>query len=196
MLNEQQKKLTLKSKINKFRELRTGKKIKSLTVIKRNRNITQALTLPKVLNLNPRSAMNKLEHIKVFIEEEDIDVTFISESHDRDNKRLEDNLMLDDHTVMSNIFQRSVSEKGGRPALIENNKKYIIENITNTQINIPWGVEVTWGLLTPRNVSKDSIIKKIVIGAIYVKPNSRKKTATHDHIADVYNTLSAKYGVN
>ena len=54
MLTEQQKKLTLKSKINKFRELRTGKKIKSLTVIKRNRNITQALTLPKVLNLNPK----------------------------------------------------------------------------------------------------------------------------------------------
>ena len=96
--------------------------------------------------------------------------------------------------MISNIFQRSVSEKGGRPALIVNNKKYIVENITNTQINIPWGVEVTWGLLTPRNVSKDSIIKKIVIGAIYVKPNSRKKTATHDHIADVYNTLSAKYG--
>ena len=67
--------------------------------------------------------MNKLEHIKVFIEEEDIDVTFISESHDRDKKRLEDNIILDDHTVISNIYQRSVNEKGGRPALIVNNKK-------------------------------------------------------------------------
>ena len=138
--------------------------------------------------------MNKLEHIKVFIEEENIDLAFISESHDRDNKRLEDNIILDNHTVISNIYQRSVNEKGGRPALIVNNKKYIVENLTNTHINIPWGVEVTWGLLTPRNISKDSIIKKIVVGAIYVKPNSKKKTATLDHIANVYNNLSAKYG--
>ena len=76
--------------------------------------------------------MNKLEHIKVFIEEEDIDVAFISESHDRDNKRLEDNIQLDNHTVISNIYQRSVNEKGGRPALIVDNKKYIVENLTNT----------------------------------------------------------------
>ena len=41
---------------------------------------------------------------------------------------------------------------------------------------------------------KDSIVKNIVLGALYVKPNSRKKTATLDHIAEVYNNLNAKYG--
>ena len=50
----------------------------------------QALNLPKVMNLNPRSAMNKLEQIKTFIEEEEIDLAFISESHDRENKKLEE----------------------------------------------------------------------------------------------------------
>ena len=103
-------------------------------------------------------------------------------------------MKLDDHTVISNIHQRSSNEKGGRPALIVNNKKYTVENLTNTLISIPWGVEVTWGLLTPKNISKDSTVKKIVVGAIYVKPNSRKKSATHDHLAEVYNTLNAKYG--
>ena len=39
-----------------------------------------------------------------------------------------------------------------------------------------------------------SIVKKIVLGAIYVKPRSKKKTATIDHIANVYNVLQAKYG--
>ena len=38
------------------------------------------------------------------------------------------------------------------------------------------------------------VICDIVVGAIYVKPNSRKKSATHDHLAEVYNTLNAKYG--
>ena len=102
-----------------------------------------ALNLPKVFNLNPRSAMNKLDHIKNVIEEEEIDVAFISESHDRENKRLEDHIKLDNHTVISNIYQISTSEKGGRPVLIVNHKKYIVENLTNSLINIPWGVEET-----------------------------------------------------
>jgi hypothetical protein len=49
------------------------------------------------------------------------------------------------------------------------------EDLTNTRINIPWGVETTWVLLTIKDASKDSIVKRIILGAIYVKPNSRKK---------------------
>ena len=48
---------------------------------------------------------------------------------------------------------------------------------------------MTWALLNPQNASKDSVIKKIVLGALYVKPSSKKVTATVDHIAEVYNTL-------
>ena len=138
--------------------------------------------------------MNKIEQISRFIEEENIDVAFISESHDRENMRLEDNFKLATHTVISNIHQRPSKEKGGRPAIIVNKYKYNIENLTNTCVSIPWGVEITWALLTPRQVTKDSAIKRIVLGAMYVKPKSKKITATIDHIADVYNTLRAKYG--
>ena len=162
--------------------------------MKRSNKVTQALHLPKVLNLNPRSAMNKTEEISTFIEEEDIDIAFISESHDRENKRLEDHIKLEDHVVISNLSQRPTKEKGGRPALIVNKKKYHVENLTNTQINIPWGVELTWAAITPKVLHKDSVIKRIVLGAIYVKPSSRKKTATIDHIAEVYSTLNTKYG--
>ena len=52
---------------------------------------------------------------------------------------------------------------------------------------------MTWALLTPKHTTKDSIVKKIVIGALYVKPSSRKNSATLDHIAEVYNMLKAKY---
>ena len=138
--------------------------------------------------------MNKIEEIKTFIKEENIDVAFISESHDRENKRLEDHMKLDDHVTISNIHQRSTNVSGGRPAIIANTTKYKIENLTNTSINIPWGVEITWALLTPKEVSNDSIIQNIVLGAVYVKPRSRKKTALLDHIAEVHTTLGAKYG--
>ena len=144
------------------------------------------------MNLNPNSAMNKLEELKTFIEEQSIDIGFISESHDRENKKLEDHFVLENYKVVSNIHQRD--GKGGRPALIVNTDNYHVEDITNTLISIPWGVEVTWAIITPKTVATDSLVQKIVLGAIYSKPNSKKKTATLDHIAETYNFLNAKFG--
>ena len=46
-----------------------------------------ALYLSKVLNLNPHSAMNKREEIKLFIGEEAIDIACISESNDCEEKK-------------------------------------------------------------------------------------------------------------
>ena len=137
--------------------------------------------------------MNKIDSITRFIEEENIDVAFISETHERENKRLEDHIKLDTHTIISNLYQRKAKDKGGRPALVVNRDKYNVENLTNTFINIPWGVEITWAMITPKQVGKDCVIKRIILGAIYVKPSSRKKTAMLDHIAEVYNTMQAKY---
>ena len=145
---------------------------RNIKVIKRSNKVVQALILPKIMNINPRSAMNKLEELQ----------TFISESHDRENMRLDENIKLEDHEVISNIYQRE--GKGGRPALIVNKKKYSVQNLTNTLIQIPWGVEVTWALLTPKNVSNDSIIQNIVLASIYSKPKSKKKTALLDHVAE------------
>ena len=45
--------------------------------------IQQSLLLPKVMNLNPRSIYNKIDEFVTFIEEEDIDLIFMSESHER-----------------------------------------------------------------------------------------------------------------
>ena len=78
--------------------------------------------------------------------------------------------------------------------LIVNNEKYEIQDITNTLVQIPWGVEVTWAILTPKNVTNESKIKNIALGLIYSKPNSKKKAATLDHIAETYNFLNAKFG--
>ena len=62
---------------------------------KPNKKVKQAINLPKVMNLNPRSAMNKLKELENFIDEEEIDLAFISESHKREDKKLEDNINLD-----------------------------------------------------------------------------------------------------
>ena len=60
-------------------------------------------------------------------------------------------------------------------------------------VSIPYGVEITWALLTPKQISPTSIIKRIVVASIYSKPDSRKKTLLLDHIAETYHLLSSKY---
>ena len=115
----------------------------------------------------------------------------MSESWERDNLTLEKFIKLDNHTVISNVHQRI--GVGGRPALIINHDKFIVQNITQSVIQIPWGVEMVWALITPKNVQSDSKIQKIVLGAVYSKPYSKKKTITLDHISDVFNLMSVKY---
>ena len=152
----------------------------------------QALDLPVLCNINPRSVYNKIDEFNEFLKEEEVDVVFLSESWEREYLPLDEIVNLEDHTVISNVNQRT--GKGGRPAIIANKKKYQIQNLTNTLIQIPWGVEAVWCILTPKNVKHDSKIQKIACCAFYCKPNSNKKTLLLDHISDADNILSTKYG--
>ena len=88
--------------------------------------------------MNPRSVYNKLDEFHTFVEEEEIDCIFMSESWERDYLTLDKVIKLDDHIVISNVSQRK--GKGGRPAIIANCKKFEVQNITNSLIQIPWGL--------------------------------------------------------
>ena len=151
----------------------------------------QALNLPKVLNLNPRSIYNKVEEFVTFVEEEEVDLVCMSESWERENLTLDKVIKIEDYQVISNVFQRSGT--GGRPCIIVNTKKFQVENLTQTAISIPWGVEAVWAVITPKNVSNASKVQKIVIGSIYCKPDSRKKSVLLDHISEVYSYMNSKY---
>ena len=154
--------------------------------------IEQALNLPTLCNINPRSIYNKQDEFHTLVEEEDLDLIFISESWEREYLPLDQIIKLEDHTVISNVSQRV--GVGGRPAIIANKKKFNVQNITNTLVQIPWGVEAVWCILTPKNVKNDSKIQKIACCSIYSKPASNKKTLLLDHISDAYNVLCTKYG--
>ena len=159
--------------------------------VKRSNKAVQALDLPSVLNLNPRSVYNKVDEFHSLVNELQVDLLFMSESWERENQTLDQIIELENYQIISNVHQRT--GRGGRPALIINNSKYHVENLTNTFINIPWGVEITWALLTPKHVTPRSIVKKIAVASIYSKPNSVRKTLLLDHIADSYHLLNSKY---
>ena len=144
------------------------------------------------MNLNPRSVYNKIDEFHTFVEQEEVDLIFMSESWERNNLTLEQIVHLENHRVISNVYQRI--GKGGRPAIIVDKKKYEIEDLTNTLVNIKWGVEAVWCLLTPKQVTSSSKVQKIACAAIYSRTNSKHKSDLLDHISEAYNIISAKYG--
>ena len=114
-----------------------------------------------------------------------------SESWERESLSLSKLLTLDNYEIISSLNQRK--EKGGRPAIIVDKSIYHVENITNTIAVIPWGVEIVWAVLTPKNANNASTIQRIVVASVYNKPRSRKTEKLYLHIAEVYNLLSKKY---
>ena len=163
----------------------------NIKTIKRSNKCLQALELPTVVNLNPRSVYNKISEFHTLVTELQVDLVCMSESWERESLTLDETIDLEDHQVISNVHQRT--GMGGRPAIIVNNKKFDVQNLTNTLVSIPYGVEVTWALLTPKNISSTSVVKKIAVASIYSKPSSRKKTLLLDHIAETYHMLCSKY---
>ena len=143
------------------------------------------------MNLNPRSIYNKLDEFQTFVEEEEIDVVFMSESHERSyptkngkSQKLEDVIKLKDYEVITSENQRK--EKGGRPALIIDKNKFKVDKLNQSDIQTPSGVEIVWAVLTPFNTSSDSKIQKIVLASIYSKPNSKAKTKLTEHTYEVF----------
>ena len=78
----------------------------NLKIIKRSNKLIQALDLPSLCNLNPRSVYNKIDEFHTFVKEEEVDLLFMSESWERENLTLHDIIKLEDHTVISNVSQR------------------------------------------------------------------------------------------
>ena len=115
-----------------------------------------------MINLNPRSVYNKVDEFHSLVTELDADLIFMSESWERENLTLNQVINLENHQVISNVHQRA--GVGGRPALIINDKKYYVKNLTNTLVNIPYGVEITWALLTPKEISQSSVVKENCCG--------------------------------
>ena len=165
---------------------------KNVKTVKRSNKFIQALQLPVIANLNPRSVYNKVDEFHTFVQEEEVDILFMSESWEREYLKLDQIIHLENHTVISNVYQRI--GKGGRPALVVNKDKYHVQDITNTLIDVKWGVEAVWCLLTPKNITQDSKIQKIACAAIYSKPGSKHKSDLLDHVSEAFNMLSAKFG--
>ena len=59
-------------------------------------------------------------------------------------------------------------------------------------IEVPEGIEAVWAILTPKNKDSD-IVKKILVGGIYIAPRSLYKQQTLDHIIESMFCVQSRY---
>ena len=182
---------------NALRQQNRNELVRNVKTVQRSKRAVQALELPSCMNMNPRSVYNKPEELTAMIFEEEVDCIFLSETWERPEFTLQQLLpdLEEEFQFITNPHARPQGRQGGRPAILIRKDKYRIKNLTNTIINIPWGVEATWASITPKNVTQDSIIKKIILCSFYYPgPHSKMKTLLLDHISQTYHLLTAKYG--
>ena len=162
--------------------------------IKRNNLILQSIALPTVMNINPRSIYNKCDELPLLLEQYEADIVCMSETWERESYTLEEMLNLPNYQIITNVKQRDF--KGGKPAILINEDKFIIKKLCPDPITVPIGVEAVWALVTPRKQSSNKF-KHIAICSVYYRgPKSTKKQELFDHIAVTFHYLSSKYGSN
>ena len=65
--------------------------------------------LPVICNINPRSIYNKVQEFITFVEEEQVDCAFLSESWERENLSLNEVIKIENYKVVANVSQRKGS---------------------------------------------------------------------------------------
>ena len=80
------------------------------------------------------------------------------------------------------------SVTGGGVAIVYNEENFIVEE---AGIEAPEGIEAVWIILTPK--FPNPVVKKILVGGIYIAPRSLYKQKTIDHIMETMFYVQSKY---
>ena len=121
--------------------------------VRRNNLVIQAISLPVVMVINPRSIYKKSEEFSLLLEQYSADVICMSESFERENKPLQELLQLEKYEIINMVKRREF--KGGNPAIVVNKEKYLDKKICPEPVTVPVGVEVIWAIISPRNNSSN-----------------------------------------
>ena len=127
------------------------------------------------------------------MEQMEVDICCISESWDRDNLPLEEIIKMEGFKVIKNVVQRN--RKGGKPALVINEEKFVVKQLCPDVITVPVTVEAVWSLVIPKCATSKSRVRNIAVASVYYT-KATKRSDFIDHISEAYTILSAKYGPN
>ena len=159
--------------------------------VRRNNIFLQAVGLPTVMNLNPRSIYNKSEEFQILLDQYDVDCVCMSESWERDSLSLGQLLKLDNYQIISNVKQREF--KGGKPPILVKTDQYNVKRLCPDTITVPKGMEAVWALISPKVVNPRNRIINIAICFLYYRSPKSTKRKEEECLQKIYSSFSVTY---
>ena len=155
-----------------------------------NQRYDQPSYLPLCLLFNSRSVYNKADNLKEMLNQVGPDICLISETFERQRKRLD--TVLNSRQFKSISYYRKNRAPGGGCAIVYNETRF---SVTDLEIEAAIEIESVWSLLTPKLLDNNTAkVKRIAVGSYYVSPRSRHKAEIIEHIIESIHMLRAKYG--
>ena len=155
---------------------------RELRPIPTNDRIAASAELPTIAVTNFRSLGPRIQNVKDDIILRQLDVLIGSETWHKDsNRKLKDDIqeLLEMHGIEYISCPRPNKKRGGGVAILVNTKRF---SITKINILVPSKLEVVWGLLRPKVLSKNAIFKEYIFAGIYSPPNYKKNNALQTHL--------------
>jgi hypothetical protein len=81
---------------------------------------------------------------------------------------------------------RPNKKRGGGAAIIVNTRRF---SISKLDITVPSKLEVVWGILRPKKISKTTLFKEFIICAFYSPPNYKKNNELQTHVISTMHHL-------
>ena len=155
---------------------------RELRPIETNNRIAASSELPTIAVTNFRSLGPRINNVKDDILSRDIDILIGSETWQKDsNQKLKDDIqeLLEIYGIEYISCPRPNKKRGGGVAILVNTVRF---SITKINILVPSKLEVVWGLLRPKVLSKNAIFKEYIFAGIYSPPNYKKNNALQTHL--------------
>ena len=161
----------------------------ALRQVRANDRVAASAELPTVGVTNFRSLGPRIHNVKDDMLLRDIEVQLASETWEKEsNQKLKCDIeeMFELHGLQYISCPRPNKKRGGGAAIIVNTRRF---SISKLDITVPSKLEVVWGILRPKKVSKMTIFKEFIICALYSPPNYKKNNELQTHIISTMHHL-------
>ena len=159
-----------------------------------NDRVAKSSELPTLAATNMRSLPPKIRNFTEDILQRQVSVCFVSETWEQNggSKKFQKEIerMFELFGLKFVSCSRPSNKRGGGAAIVVDTARFSCEKLN---VLVPGRLECVWAIIRPKNVTKNTQFKEIVLCAFYSPPRSRKNSKLLDHIISTLHLLLTKY---
>ena len=165
-----------------------------LRKINANDRVAISAELPTIAATNTRSIGPKIRNFAEDMIQRQITVCLVSETWEKQTQSRKFKNEIERIFELSGLkfisCPRPTNKRGGGAAIVVDTAKFSCERLN---IVVPGNLECVWAILRPKNVTKSTQFKEIILCAFYSPPKSRKNAKLLDHLISTLHLLLTKY---